>query len=273
MVARPGFLGGLHPEGSRERDDTSGFGAGVPTDRLPIARLGHPVGARSAAIPGGPGFDPIWGTLGAPIPPVDEGWLGRENTADGILQGVEAFGDGFQISGHVRTGQFDRLSDWINMQTGFMQVQDAVLSHLGLPEGPSSDQKRGTLWVRLDQVVMLADRSPVQGSRPGAPVIRKQQLRVSILTPGYSLQGSIHVHANGSMAQFLETPDPRFLPITDLTVRWLSNPALVARIPFALVSRQQVVTILAESAGGAHSARDLAAGAEESPFRVRSGAA
>ena len=269
MVARPGFLGSLHPEGLRERDDTSGFGAGAPADRLPV-RLDHPVGARSAASSGGPGFDPIWGTLSGPIPPVNDGWLGRENRLDGILQAVEVFGDGFQVSGHVRTGQFDRLSDWINMQTGFMQVQDAVLSHLGLPESPDSDQK-GTLWVRLDQVVILADRSPVQASRPGAPIIRKQPLRVSILTPGYSLQGSIHVHANGSMAHFLEAPDPSFMPMTDLTLRWLSNPALVARIPFALVSRQQVVTILAESADDAHMARDAAA--QASPFRVRSGAA
>ena len=49
-----------------------------------------------------------------------------------------------------------------------------------------------------------------------------------------------------SMARFLETPDPHFLPVTDVTVRWVTNPTLVARFPFALLNRQQLLTILDE---------------------------
>jgi hypothetical protein len=273
MVARPGFLGGLHQGDSAERDDRSGFGSSVPADHYPVVRLGSPIADRATGGFGGqPGFDPVWGSLGAPSPQGHDDWLSRQDSSEGVELGVEIFGNGFQISGQIRTGQFDRLSDWINMQTGFMQVRDASLSHLGLPEGPGQEQRKGTLWVRLDQVIMLAERSPIQQSRPGAPVIRKQQLRVSIVTPGYTLHGRIHVHAHGSMAQFLETPDPHFLPITDLTVRWLSDPALVARFPFALVNRQQLVTILGEPT--ADSARsDNEAGADDSPLNVRWGAA
>ena len=109
---------------------------------------------------------------------------------------------------------------------------------------PEHEQARGTLWVRLDQVSILAERAPAQSSRPGAPVIQKQRRKVSILTPGYNLQGSIHVHAQGSMARFLETPDPRFIPVTDMAVRWLASSTLVARFPFALLNREQLVSIL-----------------------------
>ncbi len=274
MVARPGFLGGLRQGDSPEQDYGSGFDANASTGYAPYVRLGDPHAGRLIGERGAqPGFDPVWGTLGAPVPQGGNDWLGGEAAAsEGVAVGVEIFGNGFQISGQIRTGQFDRLSDWVNMQAGFLQVCDASLSHLGQPEAPGSDKQRGTLWVRLDQVVMLAERAPATQGRPGAPVIRKQQLRVSIVTPGYELRGSLHVHAHGSMAQFLETPDPHFLPITDLTVGSLSNPTLVARFPFALLNREQLLTIVAEHGGdGASDQND--GHAEDSPLARRWGAA
>jgi len=49
------------------------------------------------------------------------------------------------------------------------------------------------------------------------------------------------------MKQFLESPDPHFLPMTDLSLRWLSDAALSGRFPFAMVNREQVVTVLDET--------------------------
>jgi len=252
MVARPGFLGGLRQGDERERDAGPGFASSVLIDGSPIVRLGDPNALRPFEGRGSqPDFDPVWGTLGAPSPDADNGWLQREETPEGVPIGVEIFGDGYQISGLLWTGQFDRLSDWLNMQSGFIQVRDALQVHLGMSQAPDPDQRRGTLWVRLDQVTIVAERSPVQQNRIGAPVVQKQRRRVSIVTPGYDLQGSIHVHAHGSMAQFLDAPDPHFIPVTDLTVRWLSSSALVARFPFALVNREQLVTILDQPASAA----------------------
>jgi hypothetical protein len=250
MVARPGFLGGLRQSDAPERDAGSGFASSAGVEETPVLRLGDPNAPRPVGGHGNqPGFDPVWGTLGAPSPDSLNGWL--ERAPDGVPISVEIFGNGFQISGQVRTGQFDRLSDWINMQNGFIQVRDALQVHLGLPDAPDPDQRRGTLWVRLDQVAIVGERTPVQQSRPGALVVQKQRRRVSIVTPGYNLQGSIHVHAHGSMAQFLELPEPHFLPVTDLTVRWLSSSTLLARFPFALVNRMQLVTILERPASAA----------------------
>jgi hypothetical protein len=36
--------------------------------------------------------------------------------------------------------------------------------------------------------------------------------------------------------------------MTELTVRWLDNPTLAARFPFAVVNREQLITILDEPA-------------------------
>ena len=246
MAARPGFLGGLRLGDAPERDAGSGFASSSVIDSPQVIRLGDPNASRPLAGYGGqPEFDPVWGTLGAPSPDSQDGWLGREDEVpEGVPTGVEIFGNGFQISGLLWTGQFDRLSDWLNMQSGFIQVREALQVHLGLSDGPDPDQRRGSLWVRLDQVAIVAERSAAQQSRPGAPVVQKQRRKVSILTPGYNLQGSIHVHSHGSMAQFLDAPDPHFIPVTDLTVRWLSSSTLVARFPFALVNRAHLLTIL-----------------------------
>jgi hypothetical protein len=195
-----------------------------------------------------PGFDPVWGTLGAPTPQGPDSWLDRsDEEAEGVAVDVEVLGDGFHISGQIQIGRFDRLSGWLNMQTGFIQVRDAVHVHLGRINAAGLNQRKGTLWVRLNQIVMVAEPSEIQQFRPGAPIVQKERRRVSIITPGYNLRGSIHVHAHGAMTQYLESPEPHFLPITELTVSWLSDPTLVARYPFAMVNREQLVTVLDES--------------------------
>lgn len=195
-----------------------------------------------------PVFDPIWGTLGAPGPHGADGWHARnEEGADGVPVDVVVLGDGFQISGQVQTGQFDRLSSWLNVQSGFIPLRNAVHVEPGRARTADPDQARGTLWVRVDQIVMVAERSAVQQPRPGAPIVRKERRQVVIVTPGYQLRGNIHVHAHGAMAQFLDSPDQRFLPVTDVTVRWLSGDGPVARFQIAMVNREQLVTVLDES--------------------------
>ena len=248
-------------------------GPGGLVGAVPVIRLGDPESQR-AGFDTPPGFDPVWGTLGAPTPHVDD-WLTRSQAADeGVAIDVEVFGNGFEISGQLSTGQFDRLSDWLNMQTGFIQIRNAWHVHLGQSSAPSPDQRKGTLWVRLSQVVLVAERNPVQQSRPGAPVVQKEKRAVSVVTPGYDLRGSIHLVAYGSMSQFLESPDPHFLPMTDLTVRWLSDSAMVGRYPFAMVNREQLVTILDETdSPEGDSARGEAESGDEMPLHRRWGAA
>ncbi len=249
MAGRTGFFGGIRQNDALQSEVDLGYGPGGLIGGRPMVRLGDPNAPRTDGGFSPPsGFDPVWGSLGAPASRPDEHWLGQsEDGTEGLAVEVEIFGAGFQISGQLWTGQFDRLSDWINMQTGFIQVRNAWHVHLGQSQAPDANQRRSTLWVRLNQVVLVAETSPVHQNRPGAPVVQKQRRRVSIVTPGYNLMGSIHVHAYGSMTQFLESPDPHFLPITDLSVRWLSDTTMAGRFPFALINRDQLVTVLDES--------------------------
>jgi len=197
-----------------------------------------------------PGFDPVWGTLGGPAAPTGDPWAGSDidESLEGPTAAVDVFGAGFQISGQVRTGHFDRLSDWINAQSGFVRIQEASHVYLGHDQTPENDRDKGTLWVRVGQIILIAERARPQQQRPGTMVVQKMRRKVSIVTPGYNLRGNIHVHAASTMKQFLETPEPHFMPLTDVTVHWLDNPRLAARFPFAVINREQLVTVLDEPA-------------------------
>jgi hypothetical protein len=271
MAGRPGFLGGLRTADGPDGDP--GFGSNILGEQ-PAFRLGDPNAPRPENGYGTPGFDPVWGTLGAPTAPTHDDWSTRsQDGPEGISIDVEVLGSGFQVSGQIHTGQFDRLSDWINMQTGFIQIHNAWHAHLGQTNAPDPDQRKGTLWVRLNQVVLVAEQNPIQQVRPGAPVVQKQRRTVSAVTPGYNLSGSIHVVAYGSMSQFLESPDPHFLPITDLTVRWLSDSKMIAKFPFAMVNRDQLVTVLDESASQGGGSTGTGQPEDDMPLERRWGAA
>jgi hypothetical protein len=239
-AARPGFLAGLRegawPEGI--------FGHGGSDLRAPEAATLIGSGA-----PAGAGDSPSGPALAAALPPLvrlDDPWLTQSSPAaeTGALVEVDVFCDGFRISGWIDTGQFERLSDWINMKSGFIGVLRENPAAADAPAGESG-QAGGTRWVRLSGVVLVAEHEGAmleQGWRP-VPVVQKEKVRVSMVTPGYRLDGDLHVHADGSLCEYLSVPEPRFLPVTDVTVLSRSDATQAARFRFALVSREHLVLV------------------------------
>ena len=243
----------------QERDVDSGFGADSLIGGPPRIRLGDPNAPRSAD-----GFDTSTGLRPGMGNARLSGRPEHRRLADpgpgsrprATRRTWRSSANGFQISGEIRTGQFERISDWLNMQTGFIQVRDAWHVHLGQTEAPAPDQREEHAVGPAQPGGARRGARARPGRRPGAPVIQKQQRTVSVVTPGYRIVGKMHIVTYGSMAQFLETPDPHFLPITDVTVHWLSDPAMVGRYPFAMINRDQLVTLIDElSSSGGDAAR------------------
>lgn len=240
MTGRPGFLASL-----RKSEVSDPFADGGPE----AGPVDSPTVADDDFLGSGPAFDPIWGTLGSPASPGNGGWPSpAEQVAEGPAVDVELLADGLHLSGRIHMGRFDRLSGWLNAQSGFIQVQEATPVHSGETGALRSGRREAVQWIRLNQIVIVADQSAIGQVRPGAPIVQKKRRRVSIVTRAYELRGDIHVHAEGDVSQFLKASEPHFLPITDLTVRWLSNPARVARFPFAMVNREQLVSVIEEAA-------------------------
>lgn len=243
MSRRPGSLQGI-PEGA---SPDGLFGRSPANDPQPGSRgltmegLGQ---AGDAAVEGG--IDLVWVTLGPTLARSDDrmsSGLGGA-VAPAPLVDVQVFCDRFEVGGRLDIGQFDRLSDWINMQSGFIAVQDEARADDDRGAQDGSDGL-GVHWVRLSAIILVAQqerRSDDQGWRP-APVIQKEQVRVTMVTPGYRLDGDLHVHAEGSLAEYLALVEPRFLPVTDVCIRSRSDPTQIARYGFALVNREHLVVV------------------------------
>jgi hypothetical protein len=242
MSGRPGFLLGFGGGAASESDLGRGVGSVPPIGAQAEALVGP---GEQGGLGGAPGSDPVWGALRPPLVQEHDPWLTRPSEVEFVATGTDAeiFCEGFQISGQLDTGQFGRLSDWINMQSGFISVRNASIRHLGEANGPNLEGGT-TQWIRLEGIALVAERVRLEQSGPRALVVPKLPLRVSMLTSGYRLDGSMHVLSDGSVSQYLAAPDSHFLPITDVTVRSLSDPTLAARFPFALVNRDHLVAIV-----------------------------
>jgi hypothetical protein len=222
-----------------------GVGASPAT---PSLGRGVAIGLRARLRPedSPPPQHPVWGDLPAPSESMMDPWLtGSRNTGtSGERIEVDLLGDRFHVSGTVSTGTFDRFSDWLNMQSGFVEVEDGAMRYPGRDE---PERRKRAMWVRLDQVVLAAQRTADQAPRPGAPIVEKQKLKVEVATTAYRLTGLLHIHAFGSMQQFLDSPDSQFLPVTDVTVASIDNSRVISRYAFAMLNRRRIVMVADDS--------------------------
>ncbi len=168
---------------------------------------------------------------------------------------VELIGKDLRLCGQVETGRFERLSDLVNTVDGFQLHEAVVMTKLGKEIGLGFPE----LYVRLDDVSIVGQ----VGSPPapdGARIrIPKEPHVLIVMTVAHLVYGSAHVHPEASLASFLEAAEPRFLPMTEVSVRWLGDGGIAARYPFALVQRRHVIGVATQIDGSEPSRRRSAA--------------
>jgi hypothetical protein len=186
-----------------------------------------------------------WGSGGTGF--ADEGEGGGE-------QYLELIGSQLWVAGMVNLGRFRRVSDFVNLVLGYLVLHDVVVltrtgeaTRLTMPE----------LRVLPDDVAVvgqLADDKPAEGAE-SASFIEKRAQRLVVLTRSHVIDGDVFIHGDGSIMAFVEATDPKFIPMSDVRVRWVSDRKLATRYPFALVQRSQILGIATEGIklGGAES--------------------
>jgi hypothetical protein len=186
-----------------------------------------------------------WGSVSA-------GFDGEAVVGDGGGEAyLELIGSQLWVAGMVDLGRFRRVSDFINIVQGYIVVRDAVVlsrsgeaSRLAMPE----------LRVLPDDlsIVGLADDN-AQATSEGSAFIEKRPQRLALLTRSHLIDGEVLIQADGSVMTFVDATDPRFIPMADVRVRWLSDRTLAARYPSALVQRSQIQGVATEgiTLGGA----------------------
>jgi hypothetical protein len=196
-------------------------------------------------------FGDPWGSgVGAPQETAAGGEQGgAENEAY-----LELIGTHLRASGVADVGRFRRISDYVNLLDGFFRLRDVVLldrtgnpTRITLPE----------LRVRLDDVAIVGQLvvAPLPPSTEGHAIVAKQMHRLVVMTRAHIIYGFAYIHEGGSLMQFVDSSDPRFIPMSNVRVRWLADRRLAGRYPFALVQRSQILGVATEGSGAPKAAR------------------
>ena len=61
------------------------------------------------------------------------------------------------------------------------------------------------------------------------------------VTPGHTLTGDVHISEGAELARYIESPEPLFIPMTDVRTRSLADRRIIARYAFALLNRRHMV--------------------------------
>ena len=160
-------------------------------------------------------------------------------------QYVELIGSELWVAGMVDLGRFRRVSDFVNLVDGYMVIKDVVVltrtgeaTRLTLPE----------LRVLPDDIAVvgqLADPKGPQASEASV-YIEKVAQRLVVLTRSHIIDGDVFIHGDGSIMAFVDATDPKFIPMSNVRVRWVRDRRLAARYPFALVQRSRILGVATE---------------------------
>ena len=188
-----------------------------------------------------------WGTA-----PIGFGPLG--SGAEDRQEQIELVGPHLRVSGCISLLRFTRLSDLINHNRGFVKLMDAgLLRRNGDPTGLVVPE----LMVNQDEITFIGqkvgDVNPAETALPGGmdrPLMERTPRELVIFTPGHTLTGTIYLFAETDVAAFVDSPDPRFVPMINATARSLADRRVISHFGLILVNRTQMTAAsLLEMAG------------------------
>jgi len=179
----------------------------------------------------------IWGT--------GQSAFAEDTEAGAGEQYIELIGSQLWVAGIVDLGRFRRVSDFVNIVQGYVAIRDVVVltrtgeaTRLTMPE----------LRVLPDDIAVvgqLGTDRPQQATGSGV-FIEKVAQRLVVLTRSHIIDGDVFIQRDGSIMSFVDATDPKFIPMSDVRVRWVSDRKLAARYPFALLQRSQILGVATE---------------------------
>jgi hypothetical protein len=188
-----------------------------------------------------------WGTTPIGFGPLGEGAEARQEQ-------IELVGPHLRVTGCISLLRFTRLSDLINHTRGFVKLTDAgLLRRNGDPTGLIVPE----LMVNQDEITFIGqkagDMTPADTGLPGGmdrPLMERTQRDLVIFTEGHTLTGSIYLFAETDIETFVDSPDPRFVPMINATARSLADRRVISHFALILVNRTRITAAsLLETAG------------------------
>ena len=128
----------------------------------------------------------------------------------------------------------------------FLKLNDVTISHTYGKKGklPNSYINKATIQLAA---TLDSDSARGIGAKVGPkpyPFVPKSPVRVSLLMPSYALIGSMH-RASGQKIWHMLEENQRFLPLTDVKIRPLTNGIWWTAL-FVAVNREQILSLQEE---------------------------
>jgi hypothetical protein len=177
-----------------------------------------------------------WGSSQSAFGDEDEG---------GGDQYVEMIGSQLWVAGTINLGRFRRVSDFVNIAQGYLVMRDVMVL---TQTGESTRLTLPELRVLPDDIAVVGQHAVDRSGSTGASdaMIEKRVQRLVVVTRSHMIDGDVFIHGDGTIMSFVDATDPRFIPMTDVRVRWVSDRKLAAKYPFALVQRAQILGVATE---------------------------
>jgi hypothetical protein len=160
---------------------------------------------------------------------------------------IEIVGPHLRVSGWVQLGYHRRLSDYINNHLGLIVLNEATVLRRN---GEATRVYAPSIWINLDDVTLVGQL--VDDRPPGASDIARVEKHlhtVIAVTQGHTLTGDMHLLPEAVLAGYVESPEPRFVALTDVRTRSLADRRIITRYAFALLNRRHIVAITALQPG------------------------
>lgn len=163
---------------------------------------------------------------------------------------IELVGTHLRLTGIINIGRYSRLTDLINASSGYVRVRDARLLHWS---GEPTNLVLPELMVDVDEISFIAqaeDPAPAPEAaetkgyvEPGfgdATETRRAREFV-FFTPGHTVTGLVYVFGQVDVAGFVDSDDPRFVPVTNVVTRSLADRKIISQYAFVLINRTQMI--------------------------------
>jgi hypothetical protein len=183
--------------------------------------------------------------------------LGPDVTLDASkYEAIELVGPHLRVCGDISLLNFNRLSDLINNNRGFVRLRNAQLLRRN---GEATTLVVPELMVNQDEITFIGQAAEdVSAASTGVaggmdrPLMERVPRKLVIFTAGHTLTGTIHAFPEMDIANFVDTPDPRFVALIDVTARSLADRRVISHFGLVLVNRTQMTAAsFLEKAGGA----------------------
>ncbi len=171
-----------------------------------------------------------------------------ELASGGRLEPIEMIGTHLRVSASINVGHFRRLTDLVNHTSGYLLLQDAMLLRRN---GDPTRMSMPRLLLNQDEIAFIGQREPSPlppepvdvGGWHERPTIEKVARRLVLFTSGHAITGSVYLYHEQTLEEFVDTPDPRFIAVTDARARSLADRRVISQFALLLVNRTQILAV------------------------------